>query len=76
VLYLILAIGAAGLHAYLQMGRAEDPTFTIRTMVVSASWPGATSDELERQVAEPIEKKLQELPYFDYTKTFTARALR
>ena len=75
VLYLILAVAAAGLHAYLQMGRAEDPTFTIKTMVVTASWPGATADEVQRQVAEPIEKKLQELPHFDYTKTFTRPGL-
>jgi len=75
ILYLILAIGAAGLNAYLKMGRAEDPTFTVKTMVVSAAWPGATSGELERQVAEPIEKKLQELPDFDYTKTFTRPGL-
>jgi multidrug efflux pump len=75
ILFLILAIGAAGVSGYLKMGRAEDPTFTIKTMVVSAAWPGATSDELERQVADPIEKKLQELPYFDYTKTFTRPGL-
>lgn len=75
VLYLIIAISVAGLQAYLKMGRAEDPSFTIKTMVVSAAWPGATSDEVERQVAEPIEKKLQELPHFDYTKTFTRPGL-
>jgi multidrug efflux pump subunit AcrB len=75
VLYLILAIGVAGLNAYLKMGRAEDPTFTIKTMVVSAHWPGATSDEMERQVADPIETKLQELSYVDNIKTFTRPGL-
>ncbi|MFN7733050.1 MAG: efflux RND transporter permease subunit, partial [Pirellula sp.] len=71
VLYMMLAVGIAGGYAYLHMGRAEDPSFTIKVMVISAVWPGATADELQRQVAEPIEKKLQELAYFDTTKTFT-----
>ncbi len=71
VLYLMLAIAAAGLHAYLGMGRAEDPPFTIKTMVVSADWPGATSDEVQRQVADRIEEKLQETPYLDYLRTYS-----
>jgi len=75
VLFMMLAISAAGLHAYINMGRAEDPSFTIKVMVISAVWPGATADELQRQVADPIEKKLQELAYFDYTKTFTRPGL-
>ena len=70
VLFLILASGAAGIQAYLGMGRAEDPSFTIKTMVVAAEWPGATSDEVQRQVADPIEEKLQETPYLDYLKTY------
>ena len=70
VLFLILACGAAGIQAYLGMGRAEDPSFTIKTMVVAAEWPGATSDEVQRQVADPIEEKLQETPYLDYLKTY------
>jgi multidrug efflux pump len=71
VLFMMLATVIAGTYAYINMGRAEDPSFTVKAMVISAVWPGATPDELQRQVAEPIEKKLQELPYFDYTKTFT-----
>jgi multidrug efflux pump len=70
VLFLILASGAAGIQAYLELGRAEDPSFTIKTMVVAAEWPGATSDEVQRQVADPIEEKLQETPYLDYLKTY------
>ncbi|MBV8126674.1 MAG: efflux RND transporter permease subunit [Planctomycetaceae bacterium] len=70
VLFLILACGAAGVQAYIGMGRAEDPSFTIKTMVVAAEWPGATSDEVQRQVADPIEEKLQETPYLDYLKTY------
>jgi len=71
VLYLILAAGAAGLYAYLGMGRAEDPSFTIKTMVVTADWPGATSDEVQRQVADKIEEKLQETPHLDYLRTYS-----
>src|SRR5207237_10845729 len=57
VLFLILASGAAGIQAYLRMGRAEDPSFTIKTMVVAAEWPGGTSDEGQRQVLGPVEEK-------------------
>jgi len=71
VAYLMLAAGAAGLYAYLGMGRAEDPSFTIKTMVVTADWPGATSDEVQRQVADKLEKKLQETPYLDYLRTYS-----
>jgi Cation/multidrug efflux pump len=66
-----LAVAAAGLYAYLGMGRAEDPPFTIKTMVVSVDWPGATSDEVQRQVADKIEEKLQETPYLDYLRTYS-----
>ena len=58
VLFLILAAGAAGVYAYLGMGRAEDPSFTIKTMVVTADWPGATSDEVQRYYERYIR------PYF------------
>jgi len=71
VLYLILAIAAAGGYAYLTMGRAEDPTFTIKTMIITATWPGATAAEMQTQVADKIEKKLQELQYFDHVRTFS-----
>jgi multidrug efflux pump subunit AcrB len=68
--FLILACGAAGLAAYFQMGRAEDPSFTIKTAVVSASWPGATSEEMQKQVAEEVEDKLRETPYLDFLQTY------
>ncbi|WP_022956132.1 efflux RND transporter permease subunit [Perlucidibaca piscinae] len=58
--FLILSI-AAGIHAFFAMGRAEDPAFTIRVMMVSAIWPGATPEEIQRQVADPLEKRLQEV---------------
>ena len=60
----MLALVAAGAFAFFNLGRGEDPPFTIKQMVVSAAWPGATSREMEQQVTDKIETKLQELPYF------------
>ncbi len=71
VLFMILILAGAGLYAYLNLGRAEDPSFTIKTMVVSAAWPGATAEEMEAQVADPIEKKLQELPWLDRIESYS-----
>ncbi|VTS04774.1 efflux RND transporter permease subunit [Tuwongella immobilis] len=70
VLFLILVMGAAGTLGYLSMGRAEDPSFTLKVAIVTAIWPGATADEVQRQVADKIEKKLQELPNFDKVETY------
>ena len=61
VTFLMLASVMAGLDAYRRMGRAEDPSFTIKTGLVTAQWPGATSEEMQRQVADRLEEKLQEL---------------
>jgi multidrug efflux pump len=71
VLFMILLIGAAGAYAYLNLGRAEDPNFTIKVMVVNVSWPGATAADMQTQVADKIEKKLQELPYLDRVETYS-----
>src|SRR5271166_3537903 len=71
VLFMILALAAGGALAYLKLGRAEDPDFTIKTAVISVQWEGATTRELQDQVVEPIEKKLHGLPYFDYVQTYT-----
>lgn len=71
VWYFMIAFMAAGLFSYLQLGREEDPAFTIKTMLVSAQWPGASADEMTRQVTERIEKKLEELESLDYTKSLT-----
>ena len=70
-LFAILVALAAGALAYVNLGRAEDPTFTIKTMVVTAVWPGATAEEMQSLVAEPIEKRIQELPELDYVRTFS-----
>ena len=71
VWYFMIAFMAAGVLAYLQLGREEDPPFTIKTMVIQAQWPGASADEVTRQVTERIEKKLEELESLDYTKSVT-----
>jgi multidrug efflux pump len=71
VLFMILVLGAAGAYSYFSLGRAEDPSFTIKTMVVNIGWPGATATEMQTQVADKIEKKLQELPYLDRVETYS-----
>jgi multidrug efflux pump subunit AcrB len=71
VWYFMIAFMAAGLFAYLQLGRQEDPDFTIKTMVIQAQWPGASPAEMTRQVTDRIEKKLEELESLDYTKSVT-----
>ena len=71
-LFLLLATIGAGLVAFLNLGRAEDPSFTVKTLVVTAAWPGATAEEMQRFVADPIEKRLQELTWYDRVET-TAR---
>jgi multidrug efflux pump len=70
VLFMIIVLGAAGAYSFLKLGRAEDPSFTIKTMVVNVSWSGATAAEMQTQVADKIEKKLQELPYLDRIETY------
>ena len=71
VLFMILLIGAAGLFSYSKLGRAEDPSFTIKVMNVQVAWPGATAAELQTQVVDKIEKKLQELPYLDRVTSYS-----
>jgi len=69
--YFMIAFMIAGLFSYLQLGREEDPAFTIKTMVIGAQWPGASPEEMTRQVTDRIEKKLEELESLDYTKSVT-----
>jgi multidrug efflux pump subunit AcrB len=71
VLFLMIALGVAGFFSYQRLGRAEDPFFTVKVVNVSAIWPGATAQEMQTQVADPIEKKLQELPYFEKVQTYS-----
>src|SRR4051812_30931922 len=70
-LFFILLLAAAGAYAFLMLGRAEDPNFTIKTLTVTTVWPGATAREMQDLVAEPLEKRLQELGWYDRTETTT-----
>jgi multidrug efflux pump subunit AcrB len=74
VLFLIVALGVAGFFSYQKLGRAEDPFFTVKVVNVSVMWPGATAAEMQTQVADPLEKKLQELPYFEKVQTYSKPA--
>src|SRR5215471_15243672 len=67
----MIVIIAAGALTFLKLGRAEDPVFTIRTMVVQAQWPGATLDETLLQVTERLERTLQEVPNLDILRSYT-----
>ncbi|WP_295388854.1 efflux RND transporter permease subunit [uncultured Thiodictyon sp.] len=62
VLYLICVLAVAGAFAYGQLGQSEDPPFTFKVIVVKTAWPGASAREVEQQVTDRIERKLQELP--------------
>ena len=71
VWYFIVVVFIAGIFSYTKLGRMEDPSFTIRQMVVSVAWPGATAEQMEEQVTDKIEKKLQDTPGLDYVKSFS-----
>ncbi|MGQ9369149.1 efflux RND transporter permease subunit [Azospirillum sp. ST 5-10] len=71
VWYLMIVASVAGVMAYRGLGREEDPSFTIKTMLVSAQWPGASVQDTIDQVTDRIEKKLEELPGLDYTRSMT-----
>ncbi len=70
-IYFMVVTLIAGAYAYVSLGRNEDPPFTIRVMVVQTLWPGATQDETMQQVTDRIEKKLEEIAYLDYLKSYT-----
>lgn len=70
-LFLIILVTIAGIYAFFGLGRAEDPPFTVKQMTVISVWPGATAQEMQDQVAEPLEKRLQELKWYDRTETYT-----
>ena len=72
VTYLMLVIAVAGAWSYRRLGRSEDPDFTVKTMVVQASWPGATLADTLEQVTDRIESKLQETPNLDYLQSYTS----
>ncbi|MBB5537557.1 efflux RND transporter permease subunit [Rhizobium giardinii] len=71
VWYFMIIFAVAGAYAYVGLGREEDPSFTVKTMVVQAQWPGASAQEVTEQVADRIEKKLQELDNLEHTRSIT-----
>lgn len=72
IVYLMLVMTIAGVIAYFRLGRSEDPTFIIKTMVVQAAWPGASVEDTLKQVTERLERKLQETPNLDFLRSFTS----
>ena len=70
-IYLMIMVVAAGIISYLRLGRSEDPSFVIKTMVVQAAWPGASVEETFKQVTERLERTLQETPHLDFLRSFT-----
>lgn len=71
ILFFMLIMGIAGILSYIGLGRQEDPDFTIKTVVIQAFWPGATAREMELQVTDKLEKKLQELAFFDNSVSYS-----
>lgn len=71
VLYFIILTLLAGVFAYTHLGQSEDPPFTFKVMLIRSSWPGASAQEVEQQVTDKIEKKLQEIPSIDYTSSYS-----
>jgi multidrug efflux pump subunit AcrB len=74
-LFLIILITVAGIFSFFALGRAEDPPFTVKQMTIISAWPGATAQEMQDQVAEPLEKRLQELKWYDRSETYTRPGL-
>ena len=71
VLYFMLLVTIAGAFSYTKLGQSEDPPFTFKVMLIRTTWPGASAQEVEQQVTDKIEKKLEEVPHLDYTSSFS-----
>ncbi|MBV4530299.1 efflux RND transporter permease subunit [Pseudomonas sp. SWRI107] len=74
-LFLIVLIAFAGTLAFFKLGRAEDPPFTVKQMTIITAWPGATAQQMQDLVAEPLEKRMQELRWYDRSETYTRPGL-
>lgn len=70
--YFMLMASLAGVLAYVNLGREEDPNFTIKTMLITATWPGASLEDTATQVTDRIERKLEEIPTLDFTRSQTS----
>lgn len=71
VWYFIIVVFCMGIFSYMRLGRMEDPEFIIRQMIVNVAWPGATASQMEEQITDKIEKKLQDTPGLDYVKSYS-----
>src|SRR5258706_6309331 len=71
VLYFMVVLALIGVGSFLRLGQAEDPDFTFKLMVVRTMWPGASAEEVERQLTHKIEKKLQEAPRLDFLRRYS-----
>ncbi|GLK86491.1 efflux RND transporter permease subunit [Ancylobacter defluvii] len=71
VIFFMLVVVVAGIGSYFRLGRAEDPSFVIKTMVVQAAWPGASTQDMLQQVTERLERTLQETPHLDRLRSYT-----
>ena len=71
VLYFMLVLSLAGLASYSHLGQSEDPPFTFKVMVIRTGWPGASAREVELQITDKIEKKLQEVPHLDFLRSYS-----
>jgi multidrug efflux pump len=70
ILFSILILLIGGIYSYTHLGQEEDPGFTVRSMVVQAYWPGATLEQMQEQVTDKLEKKLQSVAEIDFVKSF------
>ena len=75
-LFFLLLSVVTGFYAFSSLGRAEDPAFTVRAMVVSVAWPGATPEVLQNQVVDRLEKQIQEVAYTDTCLLYTSPSPR
>ena len=69
--FFLAVIAAGGIAAFFQLGQREDPDFAFRAMVIRTVWPGATAEQVDRQVTDRIERKLQETPYYKWTRSYS-----
>jgi multidrug efflux pump subunit AcrB len=74
-LFFLIAFVLAGAFAYFNLGRAEDPALTIKVFTVTAAWPGATAQQMQDLIADPLEKRMQELTYYDHVDSYTRPGL-
>lgn len=71
VLFMMIALAVIGAWSYKHLGQSEDPPFTFKAMVVQTAWPGATAEQVSRQVTEPIEKALMNTGQFEFVQSYS-----